>query len=762
MRRIEGLVAFGALLLASTAAFAGEEKPPLPPGALGEIVKRIPAQDAASAADISRELVKAGPEGVKTLVALLAEPGKTDDSKIRFAVHGLALYVARGGAEEERKMLSDSLLAALADEARPPLVKAFLIQQLRFCGAKEACEPLGKFLLDEKLCEDATQTLLSIKGEEAAAALRQALPQAKGGCRLTLIQALGILRDAKAAPEVAKSATDENREIRLAALFALGNLGDPAWTELLAKAAGVEPAYERSQATHSLLTHAQRLIEANKGADAEKVYRALFAGRTAPEDRHARCAALRGLAAALGAKAMDDLAAAMASDDLQLRSVAADAAASIPGEDVTRLWVERIKGASPALTVELLNILARRGDRAALPAAFNAIKDADAKVRQAAVLAVGAVGKKEAVPPLLTVIAGQDDALRQTARVALIRIPGDETSAALASALPVLPKEVRATALGILAARGAQSHLDAILTCIQDKDEGVRVAALEAVGALADEKAIPQLLDVLLKTQSDRERGAAEKAVEMLARRSPARDKAAETLLAALPNAELDARCALLRVLGGTGSAKALDPLRAALKDTTPKVQDAGVRALAKWPNASVAPDLLAVAKGSEKGTLRTLAIRGYLDLLRQPNKRTPEESLRLYQDGMGVATNNDEKKAILGALRDVKAVGALKLAVPCLDVEALRPEAEAAVLGLAEQLRDTKELGARLEFQDALKKVAETAELGVVDQLRGVGFTDLFRPSGLRDTLQKAVENAKRHAAVAKEARRRLDWFKK
>ena len=738
-----------AILIGAPAALAAEEKAPLPPGALGEIVKRIPAQDAAAATDISRELLKGGAETVKTLVALLAEPGKIDDSKIRFAVHGMALYVARAGVKEgealaeqqaERKMMADSLLAALADEARPPIIKAFLIQQLRFCAAKEACEPLGKFLLDEKLCEDATQTLLSIKGEEAAAALRQALPQAKGGCRLTIIQALGVLRDAKSAPEIAKSASDENREIRLAALFALANLGDPAWTELLTKAASVEPPYERSQATNSLLTHARRLIEGNQQPDAEKVYRALFTGRTAPdlvsprnktpEDRHVRCAALRGLAAALGVKASDDLAAAMASDDLQLRSVAADAAASIPGEDVTRQWVDRLKGASPAFTIEVLNILARRGDRAALQAAFFAMrdKDADPKVRQAAILAVGAVGKKEAVPSLLTVIAGPEDALRQTARVALIRIPGEETSAALAAALPVVTKEARAATLSILAARGAQSHLGAVLACIQDKEESVRVAALEAAGALADDKAIPQLLDVLLKTPSDAERAAAERAVDMLARRSQARDTVAGTLLASLPAAELDARCALLRILGGTGSSKALEPLRAALKDTAPKVQDAVVRALAKWPDASVAPDLLAVAKASEKGTLRVLAVRGYLDVLRQPNKRTPEESLRMYEDAMAVSTGNDEKKSILGALGDVKTVGVLKLAVPCLETEALRPEAEAAVLRIAEQLRDTKDLGARTDLQDALQKV---------------------------------IENTK-SADRAKDARRRLDSFKK
>ncbi len=706
-------------LIGAPVALAAEEQPPLPAGALGEIVKRIPAQDAAAAADISRELIKGGAETVKTLVALLAEPGKVDDSKIRYAIHGLALYAARATregeapAEPERKMVADSLLAGLADEARPPLVRAFLIQQLRFCSAKECCEPLGKLLLDEKLCEDATQTLLSIKGEEAAAALRQALPQAKGACRLTLVQALGILRDAKSADEIAKSVKDENRDIRLAALFALGNLGDPAWTDALTKAAGVEPTYERSQATDALLTHAQRLIEGNKQGDAEKVYRALLAARTAPEDRHARCASIRGLAAALGAKAMDDLAAAMASNDLQVRSVAADAAASVPGEDVTRTWVDRLKGASPALTVDILNVLGRRGDRAALPAVFLVMKDKDATpdVRKAAILALGPIGKKEAVPPLLTVIAGDDGGLRDAARVALIRIPGEETSAALSAALPVVPKAVRAQTLGILAARGARTHLPAVLACIEDKDEGVRVAALEAAGTLADEKAVPQLLDVLLKTPSQGERQAAERAIEMLARRSQARDKLAGTLLAALPGAELEPRCALLRILGGTGSEKALNPLRAALKDAEPKVQDAGVRALAKWPDASVAPDLLVVAKASEKGTLHALALRGYLDLLRQPNKRTPEESLRMYEDGMAVAAANDEKKSILGALGDVKAIGVLKLAVPCLDIEALRPEAEAAVLRVAEHFRDTKDLDARMSLMDALQKVVENTK---------------------------------------------------
>ena len=695
-------IALGAVALGCCVSY-GAEVP------VAELVKQMPAQDAAAAAELSAKLVAAGPAGVKEIAAMLVEPSKTDDSKARFALHGMAVYVARPGAEAERKMLVETLAGVLDGDIHW-LVKSFLIQQLQLAGGKESIDVLAKFLLDENLCEFATQALLAIRLPECADAIRTALPNAKGGTRLTLVQALGILRDVKAVPAVLKASADQDREVRLAALFALGNIGDPAVADTLIKASSPEALYERAKATDALLLLGQRLVEGDKKADAEKVFRHLLTSRTAAEDSHVRCGALRGLVAAAGEKATDDLMGALKAEDADVRAVAADVTAALPGDAVAKRLIESLQGATPAARADTLGLLARRGDKAALPVALEAAKDADKAVRKAAIKAVAAIGKDEMIPNLIEFLSSKDGDDRRAAADSLILLPGDKATATLVDALKTSTVEARRELLGILAARGAKAHLAAIFACAKDENEGVRVAALDATGALGDDKALPAVLELLL-TPKGGDRAAAERAADSIGRRATDKDKCADALIPVLLKGDVQAKCGLLRVLGGLGSNRGLDVLRAAIKDENAEIQEAGFRALARWPTVAVADELLSLAQNAKDPKHRVLALQGYIRVVALPNKRTPDETLKMYQAALAAATRPEEKKAILGPVSEIREVGAFRLVAPCLEDRAVRPEAEAAVSRIADRLRDTKDEPARKEIREALMNIVQNSQ---------------------------------------------------
>jgi hypothetical protein len=297
---------------------------------------------------VAKELVKAGPEGVRAIVGLLVEPGKGNDAKARFALNGMAHYVGRAGADAEREMFAKTLAACLGEDYAPA-VKGFVIRMLRLTGGKDSAAAISRSLASEDLCEYAAQALVSIGADPAP--LLEALPNAKGKCRLTILQNLGVLRANAAVPELLKAAADADRPTRLVALYALGNIGAAAATDTLMKAADAEGPFERSQATRSLLLLAQRLAEAKDAAGAEKIYGHLWKTRTDPADSGPRCAALRGLVTVAGAKASDVIDEAMKSEDFRLRAVAKDLAVSIPGSEITLAWAGKLQGASAASRV---------------------------------------------------------------------------------------------------------------------------------------------------------------------------------------------------------------------------------------------------------------------------------------------------------------------------------------------------------------------------------------------------------------------------
>jgi len=298
-----------------------------PPASLESILERIPAENPAAASRLGQDLVALGPKGVADLAAMIVEPGDGDDSRPRAALRAMAVYAGRPGGKADRAMFSRAAVALLSGPTAPA-AKSFLLDQLPLVGGPEIVGPVANLLLDEDVGADAALLLVTIGGDAAAKELRHALAKAQGMQRPALIVGLGTMRDAAAVPLIRGAIADPQQEVRLAVYFALGSIGDASAADAILKAAVGDDAHERSMAADAALMLAQRLAEADKTDEAARIFRSLAKTRTAPQDRQVRCAAIVGLADLLGAGAMDDLAAAVQSDEA-IREEAAAAAVKI-------------------------------------------------------------------------------------------------------------------------------------------------------------------------------------------------------------------------------------------------------------------------------------------------------------------------------------------------------------------------------------------------------------------------------------------------
>jgi len=317
---------------AATAAgvlVAGKLSAVEPSKKLAAVLEKIPSGKGDDAFEIGKALAAGGPAMVRELVGLVGEEfGDPAGVKAKYALHGLVAYVARPGGDRERKMVAETLAAQLQGGHSAEL-KAFVVRQLQLCAGPDQVGVLGKLLGDERLCEPATQALLAMGDDESAAALREALVKVKGKRRVTILQALGRLRDAGSAEGARKAAGANDRDLRLAGLYALGSMGDAASAAVVLKASNAQATYERSQATAACLLLARALAARGEGKEAGKVLRNLLAGRQAKQDVHDRCAALATLADVLGQKAVGDVMEALGSDELAYRVPAARTAVKL-------------------------------------------------------------------------------------------------------------------------------------------------------------------------------------------------------------------------------------------------------------------------------------------------------------------------------------------------------------------------------------------------------------------------------------------------
>jgi len=319
--------AAGATVAAATAArqlSAAEEQKPLT-----DILDKLPSDNDAETSQMCERLLAGGPATIAQLIDMVGDEfGDPAGVKPKYALHGLAIYAARPGADTQRKMVAETLAGELEGSHSDEL-KAFLCRQLQLCGRPEEIPALARLLGSDRLCEPATQALLAIGDPRAIVALRVALPGA-GEKRLpTVIKALGRLGDTGSAAAIRQAVDHPNRDVRLMAWYALGNMGDAGSADVLLKAAQTQAPYERTQATAACLLLGRRLAEAGKKSEAEKIFRQLLAKRQAAEDVHDRAAALEGLAAAIGAGAIGDVMAAMDSREPRYRHPAARTAVDL-------------------------------------------------------------------------------------------------------------------------------------------------------------------------------------------------------------------------------------------------------------------------------------------------------------------------------------------------------------------------------------------------------------------------------------------------
>ena len=273
------------------------------PSALAKLIDSLPDPDERGLlSDIDKQVVddvtsqihEGGRESLIALVDMLVEPGKGDDVKARYALHCLAVHVCKLDNDRVRGAFATTLASQLGGN-RPKGVQKYIIEQLQVAAGTEVAATLGQMLLDEQLCESAAQALAAI-GDGAADQLRDALPKSRGKNRLTIIQNLGVLRDAASSDLLKVALADEDREIRLAAGWALANMGDASSADLLLRAAAAGEGYERVKATKACLLLAERLAAEGDKEAAVKIYRRLRDTRAGSDEAYVREAAEEALA----------------------------------------------------------------------------------------------------------------------------------------------------------------------------------------------------------------------------------------------------------------------------------------------------------------------------------------------------------------------------------------------------------------------------------------------------------------------------------
>ena len=599
-----------------------------------------------------------------------------------------------------RAALSARLAAVLATNASHD-AKDFVLRQLYVTATKSEIPAVAKFLTDEKLSHMARYVLEAMAMPEADAAMRAALAQTTGKLRIGMINSLGNRRDAASAGAIIALLNDA--EAGPAAAAALGKIATPEAIAALKAQLNAPNAILKDAAADAYLLSADALLAAGKKADAAAIYTQM---RDAGQPRRVQVAALRGLVQADPAKAVPMLIEILRGQDAGLAAIAAGMAREAQGAEVTAALAAALPTLPSGGQVLLIDALQRRGDAAARPAVLQAAKSADPAVAAAAIKAIGALGSSADVQMLVDLVGKGAAEQKAPAREALAALKGRDTDAAILVAMESATGEAKAELIKTLAARQADAAAASLLKiAAADAADANRIAALDALGALAAEKDFPQVVALLVNAKTDGERTAASNALIAASQRMKDRENSVGPIVAAMGGASAEGKVLLIGALARVGGEKAIVPVRTAAKDADAKVQEAAVRALTQWPDTAALPDLMTLAKAADQRQ-QILAVRGMVRIVGLRSDRSNADTIKLYRQILDAAQRPDEKKLVIAGIADVRDAAAYDMLTPFLADAATANEAGTAIIKLAGNLRNNQ----RNRTDAVLDKIAASA----------------------------------------------------
>ena len=459
------------------------------------------------APELEQQLAALRTEQIRELIDYIVIGDVNQDRRPRSAIHALVLLARPPAPALRRAQLAGAIGDAVADGRVSRVTREFLVGQLRFLGGREAVDVLARALQDGELAEPAIVALLEMEegliGEhERLETLQTAYRRSHGSRRATLLRALGRLGDRSLLREFRQDAESTNIEIREAALDAIAAAGDPAdGSRLLHALARATPA-TRLQAENRYVIFIDRIGRDDPEAGIN-LSREFFRRAYLDQRGQAAAGALRVLADLQGPDALDQIGAALQSHDPDLRAAALEIAARMPGQDVTRYWVEIVNNLEEAeLRATILHLLAARGDRLALACVERSQRDPDPAVRQAAAHAASRLHGETAIALVdqagATEIPITQPDLKQTLSARLQTEPDPErrTVVLLDELARATQPGEKGTILGLLAREGGDAALSAVRGALIDPDPAVREAATRALAEWPDARPTPDLLAV--------------------------------------------------------------------------------------------------------------------------------------------------------------------------------------------------------------------------------------------------------------------------
>jgi HEAT repeat protein len=686
--------AVAALLLASSAPAAAFVWPNVPE----QIARGLASGEVTERRLAAQRIAELPPEiGLKLALAAM---GDTDvEVRLRAAQAAILLRMPKAG---------DVVIPWLSEA--DPRIRLAACDVIRAAPTDRSVVALGRVLGDpDPHVRLAAAAAMGGSGEPAAVSpLLGHLDDPAPEVREEVARALGRIGDARAVVPLIGKVQDAIPEVRKVVARALGDLGDQRAGSALMLALTDVSAEVRYEAVTALgkLRSEEAVPAIAPLAEGESGDASSYAGRATPSigvgAGEVRAAALRALGRIGSDAAVRTLVKALAKDDPALPRSPLREALAAAGKRSSPMLIALLNGSPPGNTAAgAALVLGALHDKDGVAPILRAMSRGVVPLRHG-LRALAELGSPAALPAVLELLDDPDPAARKEAiRAAAALIepgkvdgrPVDPARAALADA--ATPIDERIELCRLLGKTGAPRAEQALLPLAKAKPSALRLAAIEALGAL--QTGSPAVDKALLDALDDESAEVRFKAASSLARVGGA--AAAPAILERLTVAAEQDRGALGLAISGalarSTDAALAAKVREAVASAPDAARDALIEGLGRMRGADAGKQLEALAAGPIDDRRKVAeALAGHPEMMSALVKLAgdPDPGVRANAAwSLGTAGGKDQMAAVAGLLADPDAAVAGNAAASLGRLAAREKDAAKASASLCPALTDAR-----------------------------------------------------------------------
>jgi HEAT repeat protein len=683
-----------------------------------ELIKQLTGKaQAPEAAQLADSYQKA----LDYLIPLMAADKVESRYNPQIQLQNLGSYAARPGADAQREAFAKALIQNLDKPQVNGVVKNWFVLQLERVGGAESVEPLAKLLKsdDANLRDYARRALEKNPAPAATDVLLKELAAAKDvNVRIGLINSLGQRKAEKAVADIKSALEDKEVKVACAAVGALADIGNKDSVDTLFSVLEKKSGAVQVKAGQGLVYAGRELIDRHDRAAAGQIFEKLSQALDKPKSKEnslffLRVAALNGLVACVPDQGVKQVVAMAQDADPKVRAAAVQAARQAPTKDALTALSQLMPKLDADGQIQVLTLLAERGDLSSVKYAKDALKSDNEPVRVAAIQTLTRLGCDEGAGALLELAVGAQGETQKAAREGLARMAGPLVDEALLASAASGKPENRAAAIGLLGERQVSGVAEKLVAYAAEEDEKVSAAALKALGDVASANDVASLAGLLAGAKSVEARKSGEAALKNALGKAADKEAAAKLVVEKLNGAQQpEGKLALIRTLSGAGSVTALKAVTEAAQATDDTVREAGIRALSNWPNFEAGTPLLEVASKADLPMPQyVLAATGVIRLVKESKLAPLDKRTELCLAVLDKARRPDEKKLAIAALGSLPGQQASDRLKKLAQEPEFKVEAGLAAVELAGNMRRTDKDGAK-KLAEEIRKLDISPEV--------------------------------------------------